>query len=290
MAQVFANGLCLSAVYVILALGFGIIYFTTRNFHLAHGAVFTAGAYFGYLSVVQWQLPILLGVIVVILASAAVGCLIDTIVYRPLVKRKSPPEVILIASLGAYIALANSIALIAGNDTKVLRFRVERTYSLGGAHLTAIQLTELAVATVVSLALLLTLSKSLSGKYWRAVADNQTLGALLGFDVSRIRWTVFAVGSALAGLAGFLRALDVGMNPHIGMEAVITAAVICILGGLGVFMAPVVGGILLGVLQSFVVWYTAAAWESAVTFSVLILSLVLRPQGLFGGKRRLEEL
>jgi branched-chain amino acid transport system permease protein len=290
MVQVLANGLCLSAVYVILALGFGIIYFTTKNFHLAHGAVFTLGAYVGYLAVVKWQLPILAGGIVVVVAAAGMGCLIEGFVYRPLVKRKSPPEVIIIASLGAYIVLANLIALVAGNDTKVLRFQIESTHSLGGAHLTGIQLTQLVVGLIISLALFLTLSKSLAGKYWRAIADNQTLGAVLGFDVSRIRWTVFAVGSALAGLAGFLLALDVGMNPHIGMQAVITAAVICILGGLGVFMAPVVGGVLLGLLQSAVVWYTSAAWENAVTFGVLILFLVLRPQGVFGGRRRLEEL
>ena len=289
MFQILANGLCISAVYVVLALGFGLIYFTTKNFHIAHGAVYTLGAYVGYQVMVNWSGPIWLAALAVICVCAASGCIMEILIYKPLVKRKSPPEVVMIASLGTYILAVNLLALVAGNDAKVLRFEVERTYMFGSARLTAVQLAQVVVALLVVLLLRLVLTKSLAGKYWRAVADNQVLGSVLGFRVSRIRLGVFAAGSALAGLAGFLRALDVGMTPYVGMQAVVTSAVACILGGLGLFLAPIGGALVVGLLQGVVMWYASAAWESAVTFWLLILFLVFRPQGFFGLKRRLEE-
>jgi branched-chain amino acid transport system permease protein len=111
----------------------------------------------------------------------------------------------------------------------------------------------------------------------------------MGLNIQTVRLFVFALGSALAGTAAILSALDVGMDPHGGMPALLTAAVALIIGGVGTFEGAMVGAFLLGVLQSLVIWQASARWMDAVTFGLLVLFLLFRPQGLLGQRRRLEE-
>ena len=133
------------------------------------------------------------------------------------------------------------------------------------------------------------MQRSRWGKVIRAVRDDATLASVLGINLPGVRLSVFAVGSALAGLAAILSALDVGVDPYVGMPALLTAAVALIVGGVGTFEGPVLGAFLLGLLQSLVVWKISARWTDAITFAVLILFLLFRPAGLVGRRRRLEE-
>jgi branched-chain amino acid transport system permease protein len=126
------------------------------------------------------------------------------------------------------------------------------------------------------------------GLRFRALADNPIQLSLMGYNTRLLRLAVFALSGFLTAVAALLMALDIGFDPHSGLQMVLLAMVATIIGGRGSFLGPIVGAIMLGILRSQVVWHTSARWEEAVTFLLLVLFLFLRPQGLFGRAGRLE--
>lgn len=289
LLQLLANGLVAGCLYALVALGFALIYNTTRIFHIAHGALYTSSAYslYVFLVLLRWPLPLAFGATLVL--SALLGMAVELTVYAPLVKKGTSTLTALLSSLGLYIALVNTIALIFGNETKVLRPGVEKTYHIGPVLLTRIQVTQALAFGLLFPAVVLLLRKTLWGKAVRAVRDNPTLTQVMGLNLQAIRLSVFALGSALSAVAAMLQALDVGMDPHVGMPVLLTAAVALIVGGVGIFEGTALGAFVLGALQSLIIWKVSARWVDAVTFTVLILFLLFRPEGLLGRRRRLEE-
>lgn len=289
MFQFIANGLCNGGCYALVATGFGLIYTTTGVFHIAHGAVYTLGAYALYCFFVVLKLPLLLATTIALFSSAAAGALIELVVYRPLDRKRASAAVLMVSSLGVYIVLANAIAMFLGNQTKTLRTGVDVTFVLGDVILTRIQVAQLVVSSAVIGFYWFFLSRSSLGRFCRAVADDAALASVLGVRVEGTRLVAFAVGSCLATVGSILSALDIGVDPQAGFSAVLVAAVACIIGGMRRFIAPAFGAILLGLIQSLVVWRTSVKWEGAVTFALLIAFLVFRPQGLLQVRTRLEE-
>ncbi len=289
LLQFVANGLCKGGVYALVALGFGLIYTTTRVFHVAHGAVFTIAAYILYATLSLAGIPLPLAILTTLVAAAVVGILIELYVHRPLEKEKSSGTVNLISSLGIYIVLINIVAMVFGNDTKVLRSVIESTVSIGPVILTKIQITQLFAAMVIIAIYWVFLRRTSLGRISRAISDNPTLSSVLGVQVERARVSVFAIGSAMAALGSILMAMDIGMDPYGGFSAILIGAVATILGGLNRFIAPALGAFILAVLQGLVVWLTSAKWETAVTFAVLIAVLLVRPSGLLGVVKRVGE-
>ncbi len=289
LLQLLANGLVNGCMIALMALGYALIYNTTRIFHVAHGAAYTAAAYLCYLLLIVFKWPLLLAVVGGVAAAALLGVTMELAVYAPLYRRGASDLISLISSLGLYVALVNLIALLFGNETKVLRPGVEKTCRLLGVILTRIQVAEVVVAAVLLPLLVLFLKRTLWGKIIRGVRDNPVLAEVLGIDLMAVRIAVFAAGSALAGMAACLTALDVGMDPQVGMPVLLTAAVALIVGGVGTFEGPVIGGFLLGLIQSLIVWKISAQWTDVITFGVLIVFLVFRPEGIASRRRRLEE-
>lgn len=287
--QLLANGFVNGCLFALTAFGFALIYNTTRIFHVAHGAIYTAAAYLCYIFLVQlgWNMP--LAIALALFLTGLLGVLTELLVYAPLERRGASLLVALLSSLGLYIALVNLIAMLFGNETKVLRPGVEATYNFGSVILTRIQLAQVITALILLPSLLIFLRLTGWGKKIRALRDNPTLTEVMGINKKVVRLFVFSLGSALAGAAAILYALDVGMDPHVGMPALLTAAVALIIGGVGTFEGAIVGAFLLGILQSLVIWQVSARWTDAVTFGLLIFFLLFRPQGLLGQRRRLEE-
>jgi len=289
LLQILANGFVSGCLYAILAVSFGLIYNTTRVLHIAHGGTYTAGVYFCYLFLIVKGWPLWVAVGLAVFLSSVLGVVMELALYAPLVRRGGSPLVAFLSSLGLYVAMVNVIALFFGNETRVLRPGIEKIYHLGTVTLTRTQLAQVVVAFVLLPAFVLFLRHTIWGKLIRAVRDNQTLASVLGINVQSVRIGVFALGSALAGLAAVLAGLDIGMDPQGGMPALLTAAVALIVGGVGTFEGPVIGGFLLGFLQSLMVWKLSTRWTDALTFAVLILVLLLRPSGIVGRRLRLEE-
>jgi branched-chain amino acid transport system permease protein len=279
----------MGSLYALSALGFGLIYNTTRVFHIAYGAVYTVSAYLLFALWTQYKIPLGIALIIASILTILLGILIDIHVYQPLLRQSSSFLIVMISSLAVYIITVNIIALIFGNEIKVLRSGVATTFSLGQVILSDIQILQIVAFAFVFFTLVLSLKWTNFGKIIRAMRDNPDLLSLMGIDLQKVRWLIFGLGSLLAGLAAMLQALDVGIDPNIGMSAVLIAAVAVIIGGVGILEAPAFGGLLLGVLQSVVIWQASGRWQEAVTFALLILFLLFKPEGIFGQRRRLEE-
>ncbi len=289
LIQLLANGLVAGCMYALVALGFALIYNTSRIFHIAHAAVYAAGAYFLYLFLIVLGFSLWLALLIAILLTAFTGWIMYAIVYSPLLEKGASLLVALLSSLGIYTVVVNLIAMFFGNETKVLRPGVEKTYQLGSVILTRVQVAEVVVFLLLLPLVMGVLKATRWGKQIRAVRDNPQLAEVMGIHLSRIYSSVFVVGSVLTGIAAFLQAMDVGMDPHVGMPVLLTAAVAVIIGGVGTFGGAVLGSFLIAILQSLVIWQMSARWVDAVTFSMLILFLVFKPEGILGRRKRIEE-
>jgi branched-chain amino acid transport system permease protein len=289
VVQLLANGLVTGCAYALVALGFALIYNTTRIFHLAHGAVYAVAAYLFYSFHVLWGLPLVGAALLTVVGAAVLGVLIDEVIHVPLDEQDSSMLIHLLSSLGLYIALVNIIAIFYGNQTKVMSPGVQETYTAGGAILTEVQIATVAVAVVLFVGLALLLRKTRLGQQLRAMRDDPELVSVMGLNPRLIRRVVFGLGSALAAVAAILLGLDVGIDPHIGLAAVLNGAVAVIIGGIGLFEGAALGALVLGLVQSLAVWQASARWQEAATFAVLILFLLFRPQGILGTQRRVEE-
>ena len=294
MTQFLLNGLCVGSVYLLVALGFGLILFAGRTFHIAHGAVFTLAAYMSFLCFQMLGMPLVLSVSVGVLAGVALGVLSEVVVYRPLgdARRSSPasPMTLLVSSLGVYIVVVSIVSLFFGAESRTLRAGSYTSVSLGDSMLTSIQIIQLLVGLSAVAGMWLFLKTMPLGQLFRAMADDPEMLSTLGYDVQKLRLCVFGLGSALASVGGILVALDTGVDPGVGFDAVLFAATAAILGGIGRFLAPAVGALALGLLQGLVVWSISSRWTSAVVFFTLVVVLFVRPQGLRGFAKRAEEL
>jgi branched-chain amino acid transport system permease protein len=289
MLQILVFGACKGSVYALVALGFGLIFTTTRVFHFAHGAIYVLASFMLYLFARQLQWPFTAALVLAVSIAVLVGMIIELVVYRPLKRKGASGVVMMISSLGVYIVIVNLLTMCFGNETKILHEGAERGIAIGPITLTHIQVWQCLAAVGLTTLYALFLRFTALGRTCRAVADNLTLASVLGVRVDATRLTACAIGAFLAAAGSILLALDVGIDPQGGFGAFMVSAVACILVGLNRFVAPALGGLLLGLLQSVAVWWTSAQWETVVVFIVLILALWVRPSGLWGVVSRVEE-
>ncbi len=283
------NGIVMGCGYALVAIGFGLIYGTTRIFHFAHGAVYTTSAYLFYWLREEAGLATPAAAVITVATAAALGVLIDEIFYRDLMRRNASLLVLLLNSLGLYIITVNVIALLFGSGTIVFVRQADYMLRWGRFAITAYQGLTLVVFLALYGALAVLLLKTNVGRLIRAARDSPELLSAMGYDLRRVHWAVFALGSAFAASAALLQSLDFGLTPHIGMNAMMTAAVAVIIGGIGQFRGAVAGAFMLGILQSVVMWEFSAKWVDAVAFAALIIFLIYRKEGVFTKLRRVEE-
>lgn len=288
--QFLANGIVEGAVFGLIALGFSIIYNTSKIFHFAYGAVYTFSAYAFFTFFILFKIHWLLSLLIALFLTILLGMLIENFIYYPLFERKASLKVAIISSIGAYIVIVNFISMIFGNEIKILRPGVEKTYEIGNVILTRIQILEFFVFLILSLFTIYLLRFTKYGQALRALADNMQLAAVLGLSVKKLRLLSFGYGSFLCGVGSILVALDIGMDPWVGATAVLISAVAVIVGGVGIFESAIFGGLIVGLLQNLAVWQISARWESAITFLILLFILIFRPQGIMGKRKRIEEL
>jgi len=285
MTQIAVNILLVAMEYALIGVGFSLIYHVVPFFHFAHGLVFTAGAYFTFLLHVWCGLSLFFSISIAIGLSAVLGCLIDSFIYRPLRHKGSSPLVLLLASLGIYIVLQNVISMIFGDDAKTIRFgMVKEGINILGARITPVQIIIIAVSLFFLLCCFFFLKYTKMGQAMRAVANNPELARISGIESDRVILSTFALGSALAGIAGILVALDVDMTPTMGMNALMMGMVAVIIGGVGSIPGIALGSLLLGIAQHLGAWFISSQWQAAIAFVVLLIFLLFRPQGFLGKK------
>jgi branched-chain amino acid transport system permease protein len=281
--QFLVNSIIAGSGIALIAIGFSLIYSTTRFFHFAHGAVYMVGGYSAYALITLAGWPSIVSVFVAMIVSALAGCLIEACVYRPLRKRSASPLVLLLASIGLFVALQNVISACFGNSTIMLRTNEPMAgFNFLGGRITAVQLGLVLLTSFLGLGVAAALRFTKLGKIIRALANDPELAGVFGVSVDRTILCVFAIGSGLAALAAIMIGFDTDLNPMMGLHALLLGVVAAIIGGMGSVSGGLLGALLIGAAQHFGVWRLPTRWQDAIVFAILILFLLFRPQGFFG--------
>lgn len=286
IGQFIVNGIITGTIYSLLSLGFALVYNTTRIFHIAYAVLYMFCPYMIITFYSNLNFPFWLAFTIAIIITIILSLVMELAIYKPLSKKSSSHNIIMISSIGIMIVVINTIALLYGNETKILNQNISKTLSFGSIIITYTQLAQFLVGSFLLSVFLLFLKFSKFGIKTRAMRDDDFLCSVFGSDVYKMRITLFIISAFFAAVGGGLVAYDVGMDPYVGMPMLLNAVTALIIGGIGRFEAPIVGGFIIGILQSLSVWTFSARWQDAVTFTLLILFLLFRPQGLLGEKRR----
>ena len=286
LLQFIINGLINGILYSLLAIGFALVYNTTKLFHIVAAALYVFAAYMFYWFAVRLSLPVFAAGVAAILLTMVLSLLTEVAVYRPLLKRKASNNVAMIASIGMMTVIINLLAIAFGNETKFLGNALHRTFQAGSLIVTTPQAAEALIGAAAILLFLVFIHRTPWGVRFQALSADSVLYETLGHDTRRTRTPVFLMSGAFIALGSCLSAYDIGLNQQMGMTALTNAMVAMIIGGVGRFGTCVLGGLSLGLLQALAVSQFTASWESGITFIVLILLLFLRPQGIAGRKMR----
>lgn len=285
--QFIANGLVMGAIYGVVALGFALIYNTTRIFHIAYAVLYMFSPYMLLTFHKYLSCPFYVAFFISILLTVLLSLAIEQFVYQPLNRINSSLNVVMVSSIGVMIVVINVIAVFYGNETKILNNGISQTVSLNAVVLTEIQLWQFCISAAIISLFFLFLKYSKFGIKTRAIRDSEVLSLVFSMNVRKIRLVLFGLSAVFCGVAGNLVSYDVGMDPYVGMPILLTAVVALIVGGVGNFAAPVLGGFIIGMMQSITVLISSARWQDAVTFSLLIVFLMFRPCGIMGEKQRI---
>lgn len=291
VAQVLVNGIITAAEYALISLGFALIYRTAGFIHFSHGIVLTAGAYLTFLLTKWLGLPLSYSILPAVALSVLLGCLIETAVYRPLRRRKASSLILLLASLGVYFALQNIVSMAFGDGTRTIRLGgPEEGINVLGARITPVQVMIIFVSMALFVVVALLMKRTRIGRAMRAVASDPALARLCGIESDRVILFVFAIGSALAGVAGILVALDVNMTPTMGLNALMMGMLAAIIGGVRSIPGVALGALFLGMAQQLGGWKMGPQWQDATAFVILLAFLLFRPQGVLSRKGRSAKL
>ena len=299
LPQQLVFGLALGTVYGLIALGYTMVYGVLQMINFAHGEVFMIGAYIGwsvFAVLIDWSVGGLhpLWVLPVLLAPAmllcgGLGMTLERLAYRPLYMRGATRLGPLISAVGASIFLQNFVMLTMGARMKVymtnLVFPRTWRFNIFGVNVSALVIVIVAVSLLLMWGLVTLIQRTSLGRAIRAVSEDREMATALGIDANRVVGLTFFLGSALAGAAGVLVGLyytqiDFVMGYSAGLKA-FTAAV---LGGIGNIRGAMLGGLLLGVIESLASTFINPAFKDVVAFAVLILTLVFKPEGILGEK------
>jgi neutral amino acid transport system permease protein len=285
VAQVGLNGLSLGAIYALGAVGLTLVYAILRLVNFAHGDFLTFGAYMAYLVNVTWGLPLILGIFFAMATTALLGIFLERVMWGPMRTRGAGVLQLILMSIGLALVIRYVIQYIWSTDIRFLDVNVTDTVNFLGLRIGQTKLIVIVVGIVVLVVIGLMLRYTLLGKRMRALSDNLELAETAGIDTSRvILWTwIFAGG--LAGLAGVMAAMTTDIRPELGFELLVIIFAAVVLGGIGDAFGALAAGLVLGVVIEWSTLVIDARWKTFVGFVILIIALVIRPQGIFGKSR-----
>lgn len=280
------NGISLGSVYSIIALGYTMVYGIAKMLNFAHGDVIMIGSYCIFVAVSMAGLNPFLAIIISIVVCTALGIIIEKFAYKPL--RGAAPLAVLITAIGVSYFLQNIVLLIFGADTKAFQSVV--TVSAIKLFNDRIIITGESMVTIISCIVIMTaltmfIGKTRLGQAMQAVAEDNGAAMLMGINVNFIIALTFAIGSALAAVAGMLLCSSYpSLTPYTGSMPGIKAFVAAVFGGIGSIPGAFIGGLLLGIIEILSKAYISSQLSDAIVFSVLIFVLLIKPTGLLGKK------
>ncbi len=278
------NGIVLGSIYALIALGYTMVWNILEFINFAHGEVYMVGAFVGLTTVLAGA-PLLIGFVAGAAAAALLGVLIERLAYRPL--RGTPKINLLISAIGVSIVLQNLAQVVWGARPRVFPSPfLKSSVQLAGINVNYQQIFIVALALVLMVGLQLWIKHTMMGKALRGSAQDLEAAQLMGIPTNRVVSLTFAIGSALGAIAGILIGPLFLVYPTMGALAGLKAFTAAVLGGMGNIAGAMLGGILLGSIESLSAAYLSSGYRDAIAFSLLILVLLFRPWGLLGKPTR----
>ena len=275
------SGVSLGSVYAIIALGYTMVYGIAKMLNFAHGDVIMVGGYISLLAMTNLGLPWPIAVLLAMLVCTVLGVVIEGLASRPL--RSAPSLAVLITAIGVSYFLQNAAQLIWGASPKSYTPIVSGSVSLGSLSVSYVSLITIVMCIVIMVGLTAFTSKSKMGKAMRACSEDKGAAQLMGINVNKTISLTFAIGSALAAIAGVLLcSFNTSLMPTTGSMPGIKAFTAAVFGGIGSIPGAFLGGILLGVIESLAKAYISTQLANSIVFAVLIIMLLVRPAGLLG--------
>lgn len=283
LVQQIVNGLSLGAIYALIALGYTMVYGIIKLINFAHGDVMMVGAYVGFFSVSILGTNIIVAMVFAMVACALLGVIIEKVAYKPL--RRATRIAALITAIGVSLFLEYTTIFFLTPQQRIFpkgAFPVH-DYSLAGISVSNKDVFIFISAILLMIILQFIVKNTKTGKAMRAVSEDKDAAVLMGINVDNTISVTFAIGSALAAAAGVMIGVYYNtINPLMGILPGLKAFVAAVLGGIGIIPGAMVGGFILGILETLVSGYGNSLYRDAVAFGVLILILLIKPTGIFG--------
>jgi len=284
-AQILFGGLFQGSLYAMMAVGLALIWTTIGVFNFTHGVMMMLGAYIAW-TLSETGLPFALVLPLVIVVMAAVGWALQASVVRPLIGRPNIVLVVVITTLAAASLIENATLEIWGPRSKQLPPLIAGNTTILGVGVSLHQIAIIVIAPVVLAALWFFLNRTRLGLALRAVAQNEDASLLVGLNVKALYGLAFAISAALAALAGIFMGGYRFMSPVMGADPLLKALIVVVFGGLSSVSGPIFAAYLIGFFEAICSYYFGLYWTPALLFAVLIVTLMIRPEGIFGSKSR----
>lgn len=289
--QQLLNGLHIGSIYALIALGYTMVYGIVKLINFAHGDIMMVGAYVTFYMITVCKIPFVLSVIIAMVSCAIIGVIIEKIAYKPL--REAPRMWALITAIGVSFFLQTLFTIIFGASSMPFPTVSLPPIEIGGLQVSQIMLISLGLSLVLMVCLELFIKHTKLGKAMRAASEDAHAASLMGISVNRTITIAFAIGSALAAVGGVLFAVAYPqIKPLMGVMPGLKAFIAAVLGGIGVIPGAMLGGFILGIIESLtkgfftVFWPNASLWADAILFLILILVLLIKPSGILGKNTR----
>ena len=283
LMQQLVNGLAVGSIYALIALGYTMVYGTIKLINFAHGDVYMMGAFIGYFAVMVLKMNVFVALLVAMVACAVLGVVIERVAYKPL--RNSTRVAALITAIGVSYLLENAMSYFFGAESRPFPsdFGTETITLFGDVSVNGKQILIFGVTVVLMALLQFIVRYTKMGKAMRAVAVDEQAAQLMGIDVDGVISFTFALGSAFAGIAGVLvgvyyNTISTTMGITVGLKAFVAA----VLGGIGSIPGAMVGGYLIGLLETMVSFFGYSPYRDGVVYFLLFIILIVLPAGLFG--------
>jgi branched-chain amino acid transport system permease protein len=275
------NGISLGSIYAIIALGYTMVYGIAKMLNFAHGDVIMVGGYVSFCTMYYLNLPAWLAVVLAAVLCTVLGILIEGLAYRPL--RSAPSLAVLITAIGVSYFLQNAALLLWGASGKSYTPIISGQITVGGVSISYLTIFTIAACLIIMAALVWFTGNTKLGKAMRACSEDKAAAQLMGINVNRTISMTFAIGSALAAIAGVLLcSFSPVLTPTTGSMPGIKAFTAAVFGGIGSIPGAFLGGILLGIIETMGRAYISSQLANSIVFAVLIIVLLVRPSGLLG--------
>ncbi|MBF0779635.1 MULTISPECIES: branched-chain amino acid ABC transporter permease [unclassified Granulicatella] len=276
------NAVSLGSIYALVALGYTMVYGIIRLINFAHGDMLMLGTYIGYFFITVLKIDFFAALILTMLICALGGVLIERVAYKPL--RKSPRIAALITAIGVSYFIENMMMVTVGSESRAFpNVLGNAAISILGTQISIKQIIILVVTIILMIVLTLTIKKTKMGKAMRAVSTDEEAAQLMGINVNHVISFTFLLGSALAGAAGVLVGMYYGsLSPLMGVQPGLKAFIAAVLGGIGNVPGAMLGGYLIGILETVVNVLGFSSYKDALVYAILIVILIVKPAGLLG--------